>query len=149
LTDATLVSSSSATSLAFQRRTSRRMSTARWRAGRCCSAATKARRSVSRDIASSAGSPSSGSTRLSGIGSSQVASGCVVSGLSMPPAGPKSIGRARRWRPSSIVRQTFVAMRYSQDESAARPSKRSRLRHARSIVSCTASSASNAEPSMR
>ena len=47
-TDATVVSSSSATSVACQRRTSRRMSTARWRAGRCWRAVTKARRIVSR-----------------------------------------------------------------------------------------------------
>jgi hypothetical protein len=35
LIDATLVSSSSAASLAFQRSTSQRISAARWRAGRC------------------------------------------------------------------------------------------------------------------
>ena len=64
------------------------------------------------------------------------------------PAGPKSIGRALRLHPSSIVRHTFVAIRYSHDDSAARPSKRSMLRHARSIV-WTASSASNAEPIIR
>ena len=44
LTDATVVSRSSATSVACQRRTSRRISTARWRAGRCWRAVTKARR---------------------------------------------------------------------------------------------------------
>src|SRR2546430_10785153 len=57
-TDATLVSSSSATSFAFQRRTSHRISTARWRGGRCWSAATNASRMVSRATATSAGSPS-------------------------------------------------------------------------------------------
>jgi hypothetical protein len=45
--------------------------------------------------------------------------------------------------------QTFVAIRYSQDFSDERPSKRSMERHARSIVSWTASSASKDEPSMR
>ena len=59
LTEATLVSSSSATSVAFQRSTSQRISTARWRGGRCCSAATNASRIVSRATATSAGSPSS------------------------------------------------------------------------------------------
>ena len=75
LTDATLVSSSSATSVACQRSTSRRISTARCRGGRCCSAATNARRIVSRAAASSAGSPSAGSTRASGMGWTQVFSG--------------------------------------------------------------------------
>ena len=111
-TDTTLVSSSSATSVAFQRSTSRRISTARWRAGRCCSAATNASRMVSRDATSSAGSLAVGITRLSGIGSSQVASG------SMPGIGPeglaaslRSIGRARRLRPFSMSRHTLVAIR--------------------------------------
>ena len=60
LTDATLVSSSSATSVACQRSTSRRMSTARWRGGRCCSAVTNASRMLSRAAATSAGSAPSG-----------------------------------------------------------------------------------------
>src|SRR6266542_2595603 len=68
-TDATLVSSSSATSDAFHRSTSHRISTARWRAGRCWSAATNARRIVSRATATSAGSPSAGTTSVSGTGS--------------------------------------------------------------------------------
>ena len=68
LTEATVVSSSSATSVACQRSTSQRISTARWRGGRCCSAATKASRIVSRSTAISAGSrrrhhASSGSAR--------------------------------------------------------------------------------------
>ena len=68
---------------------------------------------------------------------------------SAEPAGPRSIGRARRWRPLSMSRQTLVAIRYSHDRRAARPSKRSMLRHARTIVSWTASSASKLEPSIR
>ena len=55
LTEATDVSSSWATSSACQRSTSRRISTARWRGGRYCSAATNARRIVSRATATSAG----------------------------------------------------------------------------------------------
>ena len=89
-------------------------------------------------------------TRPSGIGPSQVASGSVgPSGPSAMPAGPKSIGRARRWRPLSMSMHTFVAIRYSHERSAARPSKRSNARQARTIVSWTASSASNVEPSIR
>ena len=90
-----------------------------------------------------------GSTCASGIGSSHVTSGSVFSVLSGVPTSVSSIGRARRWRPLSMSMQTFVAIRYSQDFSAERPSKRSMLRHARSIVSCTASSASKDEPSIR
>ena len=75
LTDATLVSRSSATSAAFQRSTSHRMRTARWRGGSCWSAATKASRTDSRAPTISAGSPASGTTRPSGIGSIQSWSG--------------------------------------------------------------------------
>ena len=71
LTDATVVSSSSATSLACQRRTSRRMRTARWRGGRCWSAAMKASRIDSRATAVSAGSAAVGTTMPSGTGSIQ------------------------------------------------------------------------------
>ena len=65
------------TSLACHRRTSQRMSTARWRGGRCWSAATNARRIVSRATATSAGSPSSWTTSASGTGSIHVTSGSV------------------------------------------------------------------------
>jgi hypothetical protein len=47
LTDSTVESSMSATSLAWYPSTSRKMSTARWRAGRTCSAVTKAREMAS------------------------------------------------------------------------------------------------------
>ena len=57
--------------------------------------------------------------------------------------------RARRERPFSMSRHTFVAMRYSHDRNAARPSKRSNPFQARRNVSWTASSASNGEPSIR
>ena len=110
-TEATLVSSSSATSLAFQRRTSHRIRTARWRAGRCWSAATNARRIVSRWATSSAGSVSA-VTRLVGIGSIQVTSGSVFRLDSTGShAGPKSIGRARLERLFSMSMHTFVAIR--------------------------------------
>ena len=55
-----VVSSSSATSVASKRRTSRRTSTARWRGGRCWRAATKASRTDSRTAARSAGSAAGG-----------------------------------------------------------------------------------------
>ena len=60
-----------------------------------------------------------------------------------------SIGRARRSRPRSMSRQTLVAMRYSHERTLDRPSKASAARHARTMVSCTASSASKPDPSMR
>ncbi len=149
LTAAVLMSSSSATSLAFQRSTSHRIRTARWRAGRCWSAATNARRIDSRVSAASAGS-SSVATIPSGIGSIQVSSGRVWR-LSITGAtdGPRSTGRARRARALDMSRHTLVAIRYSHERSAARPSKRSKPRQARRKVSCTASSASNGEPSIR
>ena len=69
-TEATDDSSSTATSEAFHRNTSRSTRTARCFGGRCCSAAMKARRIVSRASATSAGSPSAGSTRASRIAGS-------------------------------------------------------------------------------
>jgi len=48
-----------------------------------------------------------------------------------------------------MSRQTLVAMRYNHERSDERPSKSPILRQARTIVSCTASSASNDEPSIR
>ncbi len=112
LTDATLVPSSSATSLACHRRTSRRMRTARCFGGRSCSAATNASLIVSFAAASSAGSPSVGMTRESWIGRTQV---CSTSGgpsvVAAVDEGPRSIGRARRCEPLSMSRQTLWAMR--------------------------------------
>ena len=105
---------------------------------------------VSRDPGDSAGSPSSGSARASSTGWIQVLSGRPAGNkVSAGDDGPRSIGRARRCGPWSMSRHTFVAMRYSHDRSDDRPSKLSMLRHARTIVSCTASSASKPEPSMR
>jgi hypothetical protein len=72
-----------------------------------------------------------------------------ATGPSAWPTSSMSIGSARRRRPFNASKQTLLAMRYSHERTAARPSNRSKLRHARIIVSCTASSASKAEPSMR
>ncbi len=123
LTEATVVSSSSATSVACQRSTSRRISTARCRAGRCWRAVTNASRIDSLASASSSGLPSGGRTRSSGIGVTQRFSASW--GPISPSAewdGPMSIGRARRWRPRSMSRQTLVAIRYSHDCTDERPS---------------------------
>jgi hypothetical protein len=70
-----------------------------------------------------------------------------ITGADAP--GDRSIGIARRRRPLSESKHTLVAMRYSQDRSEERPSKRSTPRHARTMTSWTASSASEAEPSIR
>jgi hypothetical protein len=71
----------------------------------------KASRIVSRPTATSAGSPS-GTTSPSGTGWIQDASGSVFRFASIGAcAGPRSIGRARRSRPFSMSRQTFVAIR--------------------------------------
>ena len=76
---------------------------ARCRAGRCCSAATKASRMESF---------SATTTAASGTGSSQ---GISASSSSASPASwsavPSPVGRGRRGRDSRLVRQTFVAIR--------------------------------------
>jgi hypothetical protein len=63
---------------------------------------------------------------------------------------PSPDGNGRRAGPSSAVRQTLAAIRYSQVRTDARVrSYRPRACHARSIVSCARSSASWNEPSIR
>ena len=150
-TEATVVSRVAAASVAGSLSTSHRISAARCRAGRCCSAVTNASLTESRTAAISAGSPWSGTTRESGIGVTQRSSaGCGRMYVSTGgDAGPRSMGSARRFSPRSVSRQTLVAIRYSQERSEDRPSKPSAAFHARSIVSCTASSASKADPSIR
>ncbi len=124
LTEATLVSSSSATSVAFQRSTSHRISTARWRGGRCCRAATNARRIVSRPTATSAGSPS-GATRPSGIGWIHVVSGRMLSvGRSRAPAQAPCPSAARGAHGCSACRGTRWS-RCGRATSAARRGPRS------------------------
>lgn len=59
------------------------------------------------------------------------------------------MGRARLLPAVSMSRQTFVAIRYSHERRLDRPSNFSWFRQARTMVSCTASSASKEEPSMR
>ena len=108
-----------------------------------------ASRMLCRRMARSAGLESSGSTSDSGIGSMNSAAGRVLSSSRTVPTGPSSIGRTRRARSASASRHTRVAMLYSQVFTDERCSKRSRLRQARTSVSCTASSASSGEPSIR
>ena len=73
----------------------------------------------------SAGSPRP-DDEPSGIGWIQSTSGSVCRFDSIgSQRGPRSIGSARRLRPLSMSKHTFVAMRYSQDRSADRPSNRS------------------------
>ena len=69
--------------------------------------------------------------------------------VSWGDAGPRSIGRNRLSLPRSMSKHTLVAIRYSQVRIDDLPSKRSYARHAWKNVVCTASSASNADPSMR
>jgi hypothetical protein len=113
LTAATLVSSSSATSEACQRRTSHRMSTDRWRAGRCWSAATKARRTDSRSALTWAGSPLRSMIRWSAMGWTNSCSGRPAPRTTSATGvdGPMSIGRARRWGLRIMSMQTLLAMR--------------------------------------
>ena len=91
------------------------------------------------------------SNRASGNGCNQGMSAAGVSGAAGSSDGaPSPEGNGRRARPSSAVRHAFVAIRYSQVRTDARAlSYRSRAFHARSIVSCTRSSASWTEPSIR
>ena len=59
------------------------------------------------------------------------------------------MGRARRCGARCMSMHTLLAIRYSQDRTDERPSKRSIAFQARTKVSCTASSASAPEPSIR
>ena len=94
----------------------------------------------------------SGSTAPSGTGWIQRAdsSGVPMSAASpTEPGADSSIGIALRCAARDMSMQTLVATRYSQVRSDASPRKRSPPCHARTMVSCTASSASDAEPSIR
>ena len=83
-------------------------------------------------------------------GCSHGTSGPATIGASASCAGaPSPDGSGRRPRRSIAVRHTLVAIRYSQVRTDERPSNPSKDRHARRYVSCTRSSASSAEPSIR
>ena len=64
--------------------------------------------------------------------------------------GPISMGRARRCGLRTMSMHTLLAMRYSQVRSDGAPLEAvDGARHAQTMVSCTASSASKPAPSMR
>ena len=95
LTAGTEVSSASATSAAFHRSTSRSTSTARWRGGRCCSAAIRASRMLSRDVTTEAGSFGSLPSMASGTGSSHGHLALLDQRLVGPRLGRAQPGRQR------------------------------------------------------
>ena len=139
LAAATLVPSAEAVSAAGQPRTSRAISAARCLGGRTCRAARNASEIVSRRMATASGCSSLGaaaSSSRSGYGCSQGTSGCEF------PAVRRELRR-------SMSRQTLVAIRYNHARNCEPPSKPDRLRHALRNVSCTASSASSNEASIR
>ena len=151
VTDSTVESSMPATSLAWNPRTSRKISTATWRGGRTCRAVTKAS-----EMASACSYRASGpggtwiapSRRASGNGCSQTTSPSRVgSGGSTPGTSHSLAGRRLAARRAS--RHRLVAIRYSQVRSEARPSNPSRPCQAASSVFCRASSASWKDPSIR
>ena len=100
---------------------------------RCCSAATNARRTLSRSTAAAAGSAGAlPQTTESGIGSSQVISAfCWRLACGSALGWPSPVGIGRRLRPSSAVRQTLVAIRYIQVRTDERSSNLSNARQAR------------------
>ena len=139
LAAATLVPSAEAVSAADQPRTSRAISAARCLGGRTCRAARNASEIVSRWMATASGCSSLGaaaSSSRSGYGCSHGTSGCEL------PAVRRELRR-------SMSRQTFVAIRYNHARNCEPPSKPDRPRHALRNVSCTASSASSNEASIR
>ncbi len=63
--------------------------------------------------------------------------------------GPYASGNTRAGRRSMALRQVLVAIRYSQARRELRASNLARPRQARRNASCSASSASCTDPSMR
>jgi hypothetical protein len=117
----------SATSAAFHCSTSRSTRTARCRADKCCSAATNANRTDSRDPTIVDGSVAS-----SGSGSSHgTSSRAVMSSSGSELGAPRPVGSGRRCLLSSAVRQVFVAMRYSHVRTEDLPSNVAYDFHAR------------------
>jgi len=140
LAAATLVPSAEAVSLAGQPSTSRAISAARCLGGRTCRAARNASEIVSRWMATASGWSSLGaawSSSRSGYG--------WIHGTSAS----ERIPAVRRELRRSMSRHTLVAMRYSQARNCEPPWKPDRPRQAFRNVSCTASSASSKEASIR
>ena len=139
LAAATLVPRAEAVSVAGQPSTSLAISAARCLGGRTCRAARNASEIVSRRMATASGCSSLGaaaSSNWSGYGWSQGTSA-------------NELPAVRRELRRSMSRQTLVAIRYSHARNCEPPSKPDRPRHAFRNVSCTASSASSNEASIR
>jgi hypothetical protein len=127
--------------------TSRRISAARCRGARCWIAATNPTSSVSRATAASYGS-----TNRSGYGSSHPTSAAIGgTSPSGSAAGATSTANTRGPRRATCSRHAFVAMRYSQARNDHHPPRlnRARARQARANVSCTRSSDSSNDPTIR
>ena len=139
LAAAMLVPSAEAVSLAGQPSTSRAISAARCLGGRTCNAARNASEIVSRSMTRASGCSSLGaawSSSRSGYGWSHGTSA-------------NELPAVRRELCRSMSRQTFVAIRYSHARNWVSPAKPDRPRQAFRKVSCTASSASSNEASIR
>jgi hypothetical protein len=107
---------------------------------------------VSRSTAAAPGSVSFGATGSHSRSGNGCSHGMSVRGGSPTAAsdgGLRSCGSTRRARPSRASRQALVAIRYSQARTLERPSKAPMPFQARRNVSCTRSSASSNEPSIR
>ena len=95
------------------------------------------------------GSSSLGATASSRLVRVGLQPGDLGRGRSPAPVGGGTSARTRAAAPSAS-RQALVAIRYSQARNVERPCEASRrLRQARRNVSCTRSSASSSEPSIR
>ena len=135
----TLVSSRPAVSSALQPSTSRAISAARCRAGSSWRAARNTSSIVSRSTAAVLGPVAGGRDLVE----QRVRIGLEPRDLRR--AGPERPRRRRR----RASMHTLVAIRYSQARADGPPRRPSRPRHARRNVSCTASSASSNEASIR
>ena len=138
---ATLVSSSVAVSLAGQPSTSRTISAARCRGGSTCSAARNASSIVSRSTTTASGSSSLGATSSSSRSGYGCSHGTSANECSVVDPPRRCAGACRGRRSSRCGRATRGTAR--------RRRSCSRLRHARRNVSCTASSASSNDASIR
>jgi hypothetical protein len=147
LTAGTLVPSRFAVSRAEKPAASRRISVARCRGGRCWIAATNAISSVSRATGCLVRVHQPIRIRLEprhvGSDPRKIALG---TGRGRDVDGQHSRAAARPWS-----RHAFVAMRYSQAPNDHHPSRlnRARARQAHTKVSCTRSSESSNDPTMR
>ncbi len=124
------------------------MNTPRCFGGSACSTRVTASRTP--DASATARSGSESAHQPVGAGISHGTSSAGTSGaLTSIPAAVRSRGSGRRGLSRSRSTHTLRAIRYTQVDRAARSGRyEARLRQARSSASCTASSASNGEPSI-